>query len=78
MNTNLYRAFTGSEIEVILLKSELEANGISVMVKDDFTSGLAAGFYAGSPSTLDLFINEEDGEKALPIIEEFRRGLSQT
>lgn len=71
MNNKLLLAFTGTEIEVILLKGELEDNGISTLVRDDFNSSISAGFFAGSPSSLDLFINESDLEKAEPIIQEF-------
>lgn len=71
MNDNLLRVFSGNEVDVILLKGLLEGNGISSMIQDDFSSGLRAGFYGGPPSSLDLFINEQDIEKAVPIIEEF-------
>jgi hypothetical protein len=71
MENNLFKAFTGSEIEVLLLQGELEANNISSMKRDGFASGLRAGFYGGSPSSVDLFIEESELEKATPIIEEF-------
>jgi len=68
---NLIRVFTGSEISVILLKGELEENGIAALVKNDFQSGAAAGFYGGSSSGIDLYIQEDDMKIAEPIIEEF-------
>jgi len=34
MKNSLLRAFTGTEIEVILLKGALEENGISTMIRD--------------------------------------------
>lgn len=71
MKNNLIRAFTGTEFEVILLKGELEENGISTMIKDDFTNSISAGFYGGTPSSIDLFINESDLVKAEPIIREY-------
>ena len=71
MKNNLIRAFTGTEFEVILLKGELEENGISTMIRDDFTNSISAGFYGGTPSSIDLFINESDLVKAEPIIREY-------
>jgi hypothetical protein len=71
MKNSLLRAFTGTEIEVILLKGELEENGISTMIRDDFTNSISAGFYGGTPSSIDLFINESDLGKAQPILQEF-------
>lgn len=70
MEDRLYKAFTGSEIEVILLQGELEENGIPSMTRDGSTSGVSQ-FYGGAPSAMDLFIEESDLEKAGPVIEEF-------
>jgi hypothetical protein len=67
---DIIKVFTGTEIQVLLLKGELEANGIPAMIRDDFNSALSAGFFSGSPSSLYLFINEADLEKAQPIIDE--------
>jgi len=68
---NLIRVFTGSEISVILLKGELEENGIASLIRNDYQSGASAGFYGGSASGIDLFIQESDLKTAEPIIEEF-------
>lgn len=68
--SDIIKVFTGTEIEVLLVKGELEANGIPVMIRDDFNSALSAGFFSGSPSSLYLFINEADLEKAQSIIGE--------
>ena len=42
------------------------------MIKNNFQSGIRSGFYGGSPSQVELFIYEEDREKALPILEAFK------
>jgi len=70
---NLKRIYTGTEITVNLLKQELESAGIATMIKDDFNSGISAGFSGGVPSAIDLYIQESDLEKAEPIITEFFR-----
>ena len=67
----LIRVYTGTEVSVILLKGELEENGIHSLIKNDFQSGNMAGFYGGVPSTVDLFIRESDAELAKPIVSEF-------
>ncbi len=70
MENKLYKAYTGSEIEVILLQGELEENGISSSTQYGSTSGIGP-IYGGAPLALDLFINESDFEKATSIIQEF-------
>lgn len=71
MDNKLVRIFTGFSIIVNLLKDELENNGIAALIQDDFYSGTIAGFSGGVPSSVDLFIQKADLEKAEPIIEEF-------
>lgn len=66
--SDLIRVFAGSEVEVIFLQGELEKIGISSIIKNDFQSGITAGFMGGIPSGIDLFIQESDLEKAEPII----------
>ncbi|MGD9930067.1 MAG: DUF2007 domain-containing protein [Mangrovibacterium sp.] len=70
---NLVKIFTGSELTVNLLKEELENNGITSIVKDEFSSGLAAGFAGGVPSSIDLYIQESDVAEAEPIIHDLVR-----
>ena len=45
------------------------------MIKNNFQSGMRSGFYGGSPSQVELFIFEEDKEKALPILESFKEQM---
>jgi hypothetical protein len=70
MDDNLFRAFTGGEIEVILLQGELEENGISSTTQYGSTSGVNP-IYGGAPVELDLLINQSDLDKAIGIIEKF-------
>lgn len=71
-NSNLIRVYSGTELTVNLLKDELESFGIPCMIQNDFNSGISAGFSGGVPSSVDLFIQESDLEKAEPFIQEFR------
>ena len=67
----LTRVFSGTEIPVKLLKDELEQEGISALIQNDFQSGILAGFSGGGPAAVDLFILESDLKKAEPIIAGF-------
>lgn len=64
--------FTGSLIQIQRLQLDLDDNEIPSLVKNNFQSGLRSGFYGGSPSLVELFIFEEDMEKATPILEKFK------
>jgi hypothetical protein len=54
------RVFSGTVLIVNLIKVELEKNGISGIIQNDFNSGVLAGFSGGVPSAIDLFIQESD------------------
>jgi len=69
------RFFTGSLIEIQRLQIDLDEKEIPSMIKNNFQSGVRAGFYGGSPSQVELFIYEEDREKALPILETFKEQM---
>jgi hypothetical protein len=69
--TELIKVFTGTEITVGLLKAELEKAGIVGLVQDDFNSGIHAGFFAGTPSTIDLYIQQSELKRATPIVKGF-------
>ncbi|MGV8094348.1 MAG: putative signal transducing protein [Mangrovibacterium sp.] len=71
MKNKLTRIYSGTEVTVNLLKGILEEEGIAALIRDDFRSGVTAGFSGGVPSAIDLFINETDLEKAEPIVKEF-------
>ena len=67
------RFFTGSLIEIQRLQLDLDDNQIPSLVKNNFQSGLRSGFYGGSPALVELFIYEEDLEKASPILDSFKK-----
>ena len=70
-NSQLTCVYSGTELTVNLLKDELEKVGIFGLVKNNFQSGISAGFPGGSPSSVDLFIQESDLKRAEPIINKF-------
>jgi hypothetical protein len=64
----LIRVFVGPEPTVMLLLEMLEETGIKGLIKND--SGL--GYLGAVPQVMDLYILEEDLEKATPLINEFK------
>ncbi|MGB5363041.1 MAG: DUF2007 domain-containing protein [Aureibaculum sp.] len=70
------RFFTGSLIEIQRLQLDLDDQKIPSLVKNNFQSGLRSGFYGGSPNQVELFIYEEDLEKATLILKEFEEQLN--
>jgi hypothetical protein len=69
----LIRVFTGSEVTVIILKGELEEIGVGSIIQNDYVSGISVGFIGGTPTSVDLYIQESDFKKAESLINEFTR-----
>ena len=67
----LVRIFTGSEVAVLILQGELEDIGIGSVVQNDYVSGISVGFIGGTPTSVDLFIQQYNLEKAQPLVNEF-------
>ncbi len=70
------KIFVGSLIEIQRLQIDLDENEIPSMVRNNFESGLRSGFYGGSPSQVELFIYDEDKEKAISILENFKNEMN--
>ena len=71
-HTEFVTVFSGSEIEVLMLKGLLEGLDIEGIIQNDYQSGIIAGFGGGTISTVRLKIHETDLEKAQTIIIEFK------
>lgn len=63
---NLIKVFTGPQATAMLLMQRLEETGIKSLIKND--SGL--GYLGAVPEVIDLYIFEEDLDKARPLIDE--------
>ena len=61
MEDQLIKVFEGTELSVLMLKGILENEGFSSIVKNNFRSGLMAGFGA-SRNGIELYIYKEDFE----------------
>jgi len=64
----LISVFVGPEPTAMLLLEMLEETGVKGLIKND--SGL--GYLGAVPQVVDLYILEEDLEKATPLINEFK------
>lgn len=64
----LVKVYTGGDVVINRIKQVLESNGINSLIKDGFKQGISAGFVEGVPSAIDIFVTEEDFEKAEEIV----------
>ena len=60
--------FKGSVIDVNYYMECLNEIGISSFIKDDFQTGIHAGFISGSPEAIELLVDMDNAEKALECI----------
>lgn len=63
------RVYTGSDVNVQYLKNLLDKAGIRTRVRNDFDSGLRAGFGGGLPGQVQLFAISSHYDEALKIAE---------
>ncbi len=69
--------FTGSEISVGHLKSELVDAGIPCHVQNDFGDGMTAGRgNPGPPYAIDVYVRKQDVDKATEIVKQLKSNLS--
>lgn len=61
------RVYTGSETNVQYLQEVFDKAGISSRVRNDFDSGLRAGFGGGLPGQVQLFVIKSHFDEALNI-----------
>ncbi|TRO65373.1 DUF2007 domain-containing protein [Christiangramia sabulilitoris] len=64
------RVYTGPETNVQYLQELFEKEGLHSRVRNDFDSGLRAGFGGGLPGQVLLFVLDKDYQKALKIARE--------
>ena len=61
--------FKGSVIDVNYYMERLDEINVPSFIKNDFQTGIHAGFIGGSPEAIELLVNIDDVEKALDCIE---------
>jgi len=70
---DIVKVFTGGAVTVNLLRTELEAIGISPVIKNGKQSGASAGFIGGTDTSVELHISQSELEQAKVIIEDFKQ-----
>lgn len=65
-----HKLFTGSSMHVMALRNALEAEGIQAIVKDDSESARLAGFGSPALQIQEVFVHEDEHEKALKILDQ--------
>ena len=76
-NDSLIRIYAGTEMAVYRLKAMLEDIGIGVLIRNDYESGIHSGFFGGTSSSIYVFIQQKDLEKAQEVLEEFLKNHPQ-
>lgn len=74
---DIVNIYSDTELTVSHLKNVLSENGIESMIKNDFESGVSAGFVAGTVTSVDLYVMVKDEERARVLVEQFVRDLKK-
>ncbi|AWM14366.1 DUF2007 domain-containing protein [Flavobacterium sp. NRK F10] len=62
------KIFSGSEIEALAVKQQLEERGIEPIVKNGYESARLAGF-GNTDAAVELYVTEEEYEKIKDILD---------
>ena len=74
--TDYIKIFTGTSILTNRLNYLLDQSGITSLIKDEKESGRLAGF-GTTGDAVELFIYNTDLEKATPVLENFKKEISE-
>jgi hypothetical protein len=69
MDSSYIKIYTGSFIIAQLIVDKLDAVGISPIVKDESESGRLAGFGSSVQGYQEIYVNEEELDASIPIVE---------
>jgi hypothetical protein len=75
LESNYIKIYTGSFIIAQLIIDQLEAIGISPVIKDETESGRLAGFSASVPGYQELYVRQEELDTAIPVVENVTKEL---
>ncbi|MBN4046989.1 DUF2007 domain-containing protein [bacterium AH-315-P13] len=69
METHYTKIYTGNFMITQLIVNRLEDIGIIPISKDEFNTGLNAVLFKGYDNLIDLYVHNDELNKALPIVE---------
>lgn len=70
IESNYTKIYTGNFIITQLIVDRLQEKGISAVIKDESESGRLAGFMPSIQGQQELFVNNEELDAAIQIVEE--------
>ncbi|MEM6516824.1 MAG: DUF2007 domain-containing protein [Bacteroidota bacterium] len=76
LESNYTKLFSGSFIIVKLAMERLEAVGIKPIIKDESKSARLAGFGSSIQNFQELYVHNDELEKALPLIKIIKQEIS--
>jgi len=68
-DSSYHHIFTGSSVAVLALLDALAAEGINPIIKDENESARLAGFGMPSPMTQQVFVHDDEKDRAESIVE---------
>lgn len=68
-DSNYTKIYTGNFIIIQRMISSLKEIGINPVIKDETESGRLAGFGASISGQQEVFVNKDELDKAIPVIE---------
>ena len=71
-HTDYIKIYTGNGIIVQIIKQRLEDIDINPIIKDESESGRLAGFATSIPSFPEIYVHENELDKAVKIVETVR------
>ena len=69
MESHYVKIYSGNFVVVQLMNSRLQAIGITPIVKDEQESGRLAGFPVGIAGYQELYVHEDEMDKAVETVE---------
>ncbi|MBT8305698.1 MAG: DUF2007 domain-containing protein [Maribacter sp.] len=73
MTSDYKKIFTGDSMVAHQIVGKLHRIGIEAVVKDEAESARLAGFASSMLDQVDLYVHKDEEEKALAIIQEFKK-----
>ncbi|MGJ8732135.1 DUF2007 domain-containing protein [Cellulophaga fucicola] len=69
LKSNYQKIYSGNQFDVLAIVEELHAIHIEGIVKDETESGRLAGFGTAIPGEQDLYVHNDEVEKAKELLE---------
>ena len=75
-DSNYTKVFTGNFIVIQQIVNELDQIGITPIIKDESESGRLAGFGSTPNGQQELFVHNDELDKATPVIVQIKSTLT--